>query len=51
MRNSISSNFASRYPVGRFRRPKDVAKAVAYLVENDWDAGGVLEVDGGYGSF
>ena len=39
-----------RFPVGRFGRPDDVAKAVAYLVENDWVVGTVLEVEGGYGA-
>lgn len=42
-------DLAGRYPVGRFVQPEDVAKAVAYLVENDWVVGCVLEVDGEYG--
>lgn len=44
-------DFLSKYPAGRFGRPEDVARAVAFVVENDWMVGSVLQTDGGYGAF
>ena len=41
-------DFLQLYPAGRFGTPVDVARAVAFVVENDWMVGSVLEVDGGF---
>lgn len=43
-------DFLSRYPVGRFGTVQDVARAVAYILDNDWLVGSVLELDGGWGA-
>jgi NAD(P)-dependent dehydrogenase (short-subunit alcohol dehydrogenase family) len=34
-------------PQGRFGSPEEVAKAVVFLVENDYANGSVLNLDGG----
>ena len=41
-------DFQKLYPVGRFGTPMDVARAVAFVVENDWMVGSVVRVDGGF---
>jgi len=41
-------DFQTLYPVGRFGMPMDVARAVAFIVENDWMVGSVLQIDGGF---
>jgi len=41
-------NFQKLYPAGRFGTPMDVARAVAFVVENDWMVGSVLQIDGGF---
>jgi NAD(P)-dependent dehydrogenase (short-subunit alcohol dehydrogenase family) len=41
-------DFQNLYPVGRFGVPGDVARAVAFVVENDWMVGSVVRVDGGF---
>ena len=38
----------SRVPMGRFGKPGEVAKAVVFLIENDYVTGEVLDVNGGY---
>ncbi|KAM0715698.1 hypothetical protein Q7P37_009198 [Cladosporium fusiforme] len=44
-------DFMALYPAGRFGTPEDVARAVAFVVQNDWMVGSVVTVDGGYGVF
>lgn len=44
-------DFQALYPVGRFGSPMDVARAVAFIAENDWMVGSVLQIDGGYSTF
>jgi NAD(P)-dependent dehydrogenase (short-subunit alcohol dehydrogenase family) len=46
-----SVDFQAMYPVGRFGSPVDVARAVGFIVENDWMVGSVLQIDGGYSVF
>jgi NAD(P)-dependent dehydrogenase (short-subunit alcohol dehydrogenase family) len=46
-----SVDFQAMYPVGRFGSPMDVARAAAFIVENDWMVGSVLQIDGGYSVF
>jgi NAD(P)-dependent dehydrogenase (short-subunit alcohol dehydrogenase family) len=41
-------DFQQLYPAGRFGTPMDVARAVAFVVENDWMVGSVLQIDGGF---
>jgi NAD(P)-dependent dehydrogenase (short-subunit alcohol dehydrogenase family) len=41
-------DFQQLYPAGRFGTPMDVARAVAFVVENNWMVGSVLQVDGGF---
>jgi NAD(P)-dependent dehydrogenase (short-subunit alcohol dehydrogenase family) len=41
-------DFQQLYPAGRFGTPVDVARAVAFVVENDWMVGSVLQIDGGF---
>ena len=43
-----NTDFQQWYPAGRFGTPTDVARAVAFIVENDWMVGSVLQVDGGF---
>jgi len=38
----------SRVPMGRFGKPEEVAKAVLFLIENDYITGEVIDVNGGY---
>jgi len=40
----------SRVPLGREGRPEDVARAVRFIVENDYITGSVIAVDGGRGA-
>jgi NAD(P)-dependent dehydrogenase (short-subunit alcohol dehydrogenase family) len=44
---SVFEQSATRLPVRRVGRPEDVAGAIAYLVENTFVTGTVMEVDGG----
>jgi NAD(P)-dependent dehydrogenase (short-subunit alcohol dehydrogenase family) len=41
-------DFQQFYPAGRFGKPMDVARAVAFVAENDWMVGSVLQIDGGF---
>lgn len=47
-RKDYLRSFASKLPVKRVGNPEDVAKAVLYLILNDYTTGTVLEVNGGY---
>ena len=47
-RKDYLRSFASRLPVKRLGKPEDVAKAVLYLILNDYTTGTLLEVNGGY---
>ena len=47
-RKDYLRSFASKLPVRRVGKPEDVAKAVLYLIMNDYTTGTVLEVNGGY---
>jgi NAD(P)-dependent dehydrogenase (short-subunit alcohol dehydrogenase family) len=40
-------DFTKAYPVGRFGVMEDAARAVSYMVENNWMVGSVLEINGG----
>ena len=44
----VLAQMADDTPAGRNGRPEDVAKAFAYLAENDFVTGQVLPVNGGY---
>lgn len=44
-------DFLQMYPAGKFGSTKDVARAVAFLTENDWMVGSVMQLDGGYSVF
>ncbi|MBD3920336.1 SDR family oxidoreductase [Paenibacillus sp. PR3] len=46
-REAAFSGYADNTPVGRVGAPDDIAKAIAYLVDNTFVTGTVLEVDGG----
>ena len=41
------ASFAARTPTGRIGRPDDVAKAIAFLIEDDFMSGQTLICDGG----
>jgi NAD(P)-dependent dehydrogenase (short-subunit alcohol dehydrogenase family) len=47
-RKEYLRSFASKLPLKRVGKPEDVAKAVLYLILNDYTTGTVLEVNGGY---
>jgi NAD(P)-dependent dehydrogenase (short-subunit alcohol dehydrogenase family) len=47
-RKDYLRSFASKLPVKRVGEPEDVARAVLYLIMNDYTTGTVLEVHGGY---
>ena len=47
-RKEYLRSFESKLPVKRVGKPEDVAKAVLYLILNDYTTGTVLEVNGGY---
>jgi 3-oxoacyl-[acyl-carrier protein] reductase len=40
----------SSIPAGRFASPEEVAEAVAFLVENEYANGSILNLDGGLSS-
>ncbi|MEM6773380.1 MAG: SDR family oxidoreductase [Pseudomonadota bacterium] len=40
---------APLHALGRIGRERDIAEAMAYLIESDWTTGATLEVDGGLG--
>ena len=46
-REAAFANFAGRTPVGRVGTPDDIAKAIAFLVADDFVTGHVLVCDGG----
>ena len=46
-RRDAFAGFASRTPVGRVGAPDDIAKAGAFLIDNDFVTGHVLTCDGG----
>ena len=45
---AILDEMAAENPIGRNGKPEDVAKAFAYLADNDFVTGQVLPVNGGY---
>lgn len=47
-RKDYLRSFASKLPVKRVGKAEDVAKAVLYLILNDYTTGTLLEVNGGY---
>lgn len=47
---SIFEGVAATLPVERVGTAEDVAKAVLYLLENEFSTGAVVDVDGGHGS-
>jgi NAD(P)-dependent dehydrogenase (short-subunit alcohol dehydrogenase family) len=46
-RREAFAGFAARTPVGRVGAPDDIAKAIAFLIANDFVTGHVLTCDGG----
>jgi NAD(P)-dependent dehydrogenase (short-subunit alcohol dehydrogenase family) len=46
-RRGVFAGFAGRTPVGRVGAPDDIAKAIAFLIVNDFVTGHVLTCDGG----
>lgn len=46
-RKDTFANFAGRTPVGRIGAPDDIAKAIAFLIADDFVTGHVLVCDGG----
>ena len=46
-RRDAFAGFAGRTPVGRVGAPDDIAKAIAFLIGNDFVTGHVLTCDGG----
>jgi NAD(P)-dependent dehydrogenase (short-subunit alcohol dehydrogenase family) len=46
-RRAAFAQFAGRTPVGRVGAPDDIAKAIAFLIGNDFVTGHVLTCDGG----
>ena len=44
---AMFKDYASKTPVGRVGRPEDVAKAIAFLIGNDFMTGHMLTCDGG----
>lgn len=47
MRPEILERMAASIPVGRTGRPEEIAHAAAFIIENDYVNGRVIEVDGG----
>lgn len=47
MKPEILEKMAASIPVGRIGRPEEIAHAAAYIVENDYVNGRVIEIDGG----
>ena len=47
MKPEILEKMAASIPVGRIGRPEEVAHAAAFIIENDYVNGRVIEVDGG----
>ncbi len=47
MRPEILEKMAAGIPVGRTGRPEEIAHAAAFIIENDYVNGRVIEVDGG----
>jgi NAD(P)-dependent dehydrogenase (short-subunit alcohol dehydrogenase family) len=46
-RQAFFEKHASELPVGRIGQPDDVAQAIAFLVENGYTTGSIMECDGG----
>jgi NAD(P)-dependent dehydrogenase (short-subunit alcohol dehydrogenase family) len=46
-RREAYAAFAAKTPVGRVGKPDDIAKAIAFLIANDFVTGHVLTCDGG----
>jgi NAD(P)-dependent dehydrogenase (short-subunit alcohol dehydrogenase family) len=46
-RQALFEQSAAQTPVGRIGKPEDVAKAVAFLIDNTFMTGAVIECDGG----
>ena len=46
-RDAVFKQTAAQLPVGRVGRPEDVARAIAYLIDDTFVTGVVLAVDGG----
>ena len=47
VKENMFKQTAERLPVRRVGRPDDVAQAIAFLIENTFVTGAILEVDGG----
>ena len=47
MKPEILEKMAASIPVGRIGRPEEIAHAAAYIIENDYVNGRVIEIDGG----
>jgi NAD(P)-dependent dehydrogenase (short-subunit alcohol dehydrogenase family) len=47
-RQALFSDLEARLPIGRIGRPTDVARAVEFLLTNEYITGVVLRVDGGF---
>lgn len=48
VKQAIFSDMTAKLPTGRVGRPDEVAKAVQFVIENEYVTGTVLRVDGGY---
>ena len=46
-KQALFDGFAAKTPVGRIGRPDDVAKAIAFLIGDDFITGHMLVCDGG----
>jgi NAD(P)-dependent dehydrogenase (short-subunit alcohol dehydrogenase family) len=46
-KQAVFKDYAAKTPVGRVGRPEDVAKAIAFLIGNDFMTGHMLTCDGG----
>lgn len=46
-KEAIFKQTAETLPVHRVGRPEDVAKAITFLIENEFVTGTIIEVDGG----
>lgn len=47
MKPEILDKMTASIPVGRIGRPEEIAHAAAYIIENDYVNGRVIEIDGG----
>jgi NAD(P)-dependent dehydrogenase (short-subunit alcohol dehydrogenase family) len=46
-KRAVFEEYAGKTPVGRIGRPEDVAKAIAFLIGDDFISGHMLICDGG----